>query len=567
MRVRSGGPALPVVPGVTGYSITGGLLPMAQHRRPRRGGFALIDAMIAIIVVSVGLFGIAHLNSVLLGSTGLGKTRSEALQFAEDKIEECRVKHVNEPAAWRCTSGSDTKTGTNATFAREWDITAGSSGNPDTLEVEVDWPGSEAAVNLSTQLARYVLGNGAAIGSEDCPLPCAANQNAPKPSGTAARPGNNENLPPVPVGAIPGVDGAVVFESGGKLYLYDTATGKYLLVNATTEPFSTISGNVYISWGTKINNKSGNQLTLALVKENVALLGSAGAACVQYGYNGNTDLVGYPASGTKYFSMYSYRCYMGAGWFGNIGISILKGGQHICLGDPQVTQSAAPTSSHPILSVIRLYRGLVSIGGITNPVGIGKTTPTSSYTPKNYGSNVTGEKGHHFLITSISGKVDPIQDCRANESFPSASSNPFTTITAQQLGNFGSLFCFTASCNAEELAQALVTNFTLVLQKTVDTPEITAPTNCTLTSSNDTTLQYACEISWAGWSGLTWNGNLDFTTAAALSLVEVGDDNIELADPPIKVDTVDPNKQWLEVVVLPKESNDFTIIISAALAQ
>ncbi len=538
---------------------------MAHQCRIQPGGFALIDAMIAIVVTSVGLFGIAHLNSVLLASTGLAKTRSEALQFAEDKIEECRAKHVNEPSAWRCTSGSDSKSGTNATFTREWVITSGTSGNPDTLEVEVGWPGSAETVNLTSQLARYVLGTGAAIGSEDCPLPCSANQNAPKPSGTAARPGNDESLPSPPTGSTPRVDGTIEFESGGKLYLYDTTTNKFLLVNSTTSPFSTISGNVYISWGTKITNKSGNQLTLALIKENVALLGSAGSACIQYGYNGSSDLVVYPDSGTDY-SYYSYRCYMGEGWFGNIGISILKGGQHICLGDPLVSQSDAPTSTHPILSVMRLYRGLVNLGGTINPVGIGLTTPNGSYTPKNYGSNVTGERGHHFLITSISGKLDEVEDCRTNESFPSVASNPFTTVTSQHLGNTGFLFCFTDACNREEAAASLLTNFKIKVQISADTPAITPPTNCTSGTILDNTITYACQISWSGWSGITWNGNLDFNTAAMLSLTEISDDTIQLAEPPIGVDTQDENKKWVEVVSLPKESQDFSLSLSASLA-
>jgi type IV pilus assembly protein PilV len=56
----------------------------------RRRGFVLLDALIAIVVVSIGLFGVAKLNSVMLASTGIAKIRAEATQLAEGKLEEIR---------------------------------------------------------------------------------------------------------------------------------------------------------------------------------------------------------------------------------------------------------------------------------------------------------------------------------------------------------------------------------------------------------------------------------------------------------------------------------------------
>ena len=57
----------------------------------QRRGFVLLDALIAVVVVGIGLLGVVKLNSVMLASTGIAKTRAEATQPAEGKLEEIRV--------------------------------------------------------------------------------------------------------------------------------------------------------------------------------------------------------------------------------------------------------------------------------------------------------------------------------------------------------------------------------------------------------------------------------------------------------------------------------------------
>ena len=85
----------------------------------RGKGFVLMDAMIAIVVIGIGLFGIVRLNSVMLAGTAIGKTRAEATQLAEGKLEEIRAQQP--PATKPVSSTSpETITGVNATFSRSW---------------------------------------------------------------------------------------------------------------------------------------------------------------------------------------------------------------------------------------------------------------------------------------------------------------------------------------------------------------------------------------------------------------------------------------------------------------
>jgi Tfp pilus assembly protein PilV len=99
-----------------------------------------MEAMIAIVIMGIGLFGIARLNSVMLAGTAIGKTRAEATQLAEGKLEEIRARQP--PATKPVSSTSpETLTGVNATFSRSWTIAgAGLTGlDLDRVTVCVSW--------------------------------------------------------------------------------------------------------------------------------------------------------------------------------------------------------------------------------------------------------------------------------------------------------------------------------------------------------------------------------------------------------------------------------------------
>ena len=231
-------------------------------------GFVLIDAMIAMVVVAIGLFGVAKLNSVILEGTGISKTRAEAVHLAEEKIEECRT---NQPPFTKCvssTSGTkESRTGVNQVFTREWRVENLNVANqPAKLSVCVTWGGTcwsadvdqqEKKVELHTLLAWTDLGTGAALGN---------GANAPgggmpkTPTGVAVEGGNNGEA----YATLPSGTGVTVNNDGTRLYqkdqkvleLIDDRTKKVLLTISDGSAFSSIEGSVYISWDSKVNNKS-----------------------------------------------------------------------------------------------------------------------------------------------------------------------------------------------------------------------------------------------------------------------------------------------------------------------
>ena len=137
----------------------------------RRPGFALLDALIAVVVVGIGLLGVAKLNSAMLASTGIAKTRAEATQLAEGKLEEIRAQ---QPPAAKPTSSTSPESiaGVNASFQRSWTIVgAGLTGmDLDKIAVCVSWGDpcggtGEKKVELNGLVTWTDLSTAAAVGS------------------------------------------------------------------------------------------------------------------------------------------------------------------------------------------------------------------------------------------------------------------------------------------------------------------------------------------------------------------------------------------------------------------
>ena len=227
----------------------------------RRRGFVLLDALIAVIVVGVGLLGVAKLNSVMLESTGIAKTRAEATQLAEGKLEEIRVQQP--PAAKPISSTTpESIASVNATFLRSWTIvSAGVTGlDLDKIAVCVSWGDScggtgEKKVELNGLVTWTDLSTLAAIGSGEAsglsighPL---------TPTGLAREGGDNTytaNSPPS--GSTTNAnDGTSIYKGTGKTELIETATGRVLLTIDDGSNFSSITGKVYITWGSEVDKE------------------------------------------------------------------------------------------------------------------------------------------------------------------------------------------------------------------------------------------------------------------------------------------------------------------------
>ena len=539
----------------------------------RKYGFVLIDAMIAMVVVAIGLFGVAKLNSVMLEGTGIAKTRAEAIHLAEEKIEQCRT---NQPPFTKCISSTlsskESLTGVNQSFTREWRVENVDVANqPAKLSVCVTWGGTcwktdadqqDKKVELHTLLAWSDIGTGAALGG---------GSNAPgggmrkTPAGVAVEGGNNGDA----YATLPSGTGVTVNDDGTRLYqkdqrvleLIDESSKKVLLTISDGSAFSSIEGSVYISWDSKVNNKKGAAVQPADIQSAVNVVSSGGGACLQY-FPGN--VLGFFPTTDPNFSFYNYRCYMGKNWYGNIGIVRFDNGGRVCLGDPKETivTNPEPISRQPVPIAVRNYRGYYLTGSYHDAVGIGLTMPNGTYTPIHYGVYPDAEK-HHFLLTTITGQPSP-EECQDLEEWPTPTNNPFT-------GNKGVLSCMTAYCPSATGFATVYTDVKLVLTWQTDNPSITTlsfeggacldPVNSDITKTST----YNCKIDWTGWAGDYWSGRMIFDTARVLSAISIS--QIDPSSSSIIYESGivagTGNLKWVQINSVPKIVTSFQINLTS----
>lgn len=374
-------------------------------------GVGLVEVLIGLIVLAGGLLAVARFHASLLEASGTAKARSEAVNLGQRKIEDLRNMMLNADYAGIGT-GSDTVTGTNAAFARNWTITDRPNPTRKEVALTVSWTdarnGSQS-VTLDSIIAWIDPARGGNLAD-----PATLAGIAKPPIGRAKK--VNKTYDSIPLTASDNGDGTSTYEDGDSAELIDNITRKVLLV--TEGDFSTVSGRVYIE-GTSPDPRN-----------KVYVVASDTGYCSRTILN---PIAQVPESGTAAYTHFAYKCYVGEGWYGNIGIlrtDNFNPNDRVCLGDPFVDSSNPRTVK---LSYVRRYRGVATrknadgtdilVDGSPVYINIGVAADTD-YT------------GHHFLVTTIPHAQD--SDCIA----------PMTHSSLADVfaGNPSKDFCMTDAC-------------------------------------------------------------------------------------------------------------------------
>jgi type IV pilus modification protein PilV len=100
-----------------------------RTQRSRQRGFSIIEAMIASIVMLVGLLGLAALQVIGVRSNHFGKHMTQASQLAQDLVENIQRWDYNDvrltPAVARSWNAQDSAS--SAAVDKEWDMGRGAS--------------------------------------------------------------------------------------------------------------------------------------------------------------------------------------------------------------------------------------------------------------------------------------------------------------------------------------------------------------------------------------------------------------------------------------------------------
>lgn len=189
----------------------------AQIRRTQQG-FTLIEALVALLVMSFGMLAVAGFQTNLSLSSDVAKQRTEATRLAQEKIEELRTfDNLTSYASNMVSSTSGTEetissNTTNTSYLRRWSVTTAAT--PDTgrsIFVTVGWT-DRAGNQEQVQLFSHISATDPALnGSLFFPLP----------DGTILRRPKNRNIDiPIPAISIAGTGKSFIPWTGGETQTY-----------------------------------------------------------------------------------------------------------------------------------------------------------------------------------------------------------------------------------------------------------------------------------------------------------------------------------------------------------
>lgn len=123
---------------------------MSVRRFSGRGGFTLIEIVVAIVMLAFGVLASASLTAALMKSNRGVTNRTRAVEVAREKIED--LQSVNYATL---ASGTDTVVVRGITFTRTWTVTANSPmTNLKTIALTVTWGDRQGNHTVSNQTIR-----------------------------------------------------------------------------------------------------------------------------------------------------------------------------------------------------------------------------------------------------------------------------------------------------------------------------------------------------------------------------------------------------------------------------
>ncbi|WP_296805625.1 type IV pilus modification protein PilV [Thiocapsa sp.] len=132
---------------------------MILRQQQRQRGFTLIEALISLVVLSLGLFGLMQIQTRVMTETGDSKTQTVAVNLAQEKLEELRASD------YAAISGGEdlipAAAGGTTDFSRTWTATPSTDPPYNEVSVTTRWtrPGEEGkdadspSVTLTTFIA------------------------------------------------------------------------------------------------------------------------------------------------------------------------------------------------------------------------------------------------------------------------------------------------------------------------------------------------------------------------------------------------------------------------------
>lgn len=108
-------------------------------------GFTLIETLVAMVVLSIALLGIAQMQLSAMQGNRSSYDMTEASALASDMIEQMVLQNWKDPTTVACPA-NDSVVRSNITYTRQCLLGAGTTGQR-VATVTVTWPGKNSTVH------------------------------------------------------------------------------------------------------------------------------------------------------------------------------------------------------------------------------------------------------------------------------------------------------------------------------------------------------------------------------------------------------------------------------------
>lgn len=116
-----------------------------QRTREKSNGFTMIEVLVGIVLLSIGILGVAQMQIMTINSNKLANQRTTAITLAQDKAEFLRTIPYSQ-------IGNPPLSDTSGIFTRSWVVENNlPANNMKRVTITVNWPGKQ--VQLQTIIA------------------------------------------------------------------------------------------------------------------------------------------------------------------------------------------------------------------------------------------------------------------------------------------------------------------------------------------------------------------------------------------------------------------------------
>lgn len=338
---------------------------MKTHRIAHRAGFVLIEALIALLLIGVGLLAVSRLQVLGLTGSGEAKSRTEAAALSQKKLEELR-NLLQKSTFTAMATGQTSATPTHTTYAMTWTVsTPNSPLEQRLLQLTTTWTdakGGAQRLDLNSLIAWDDPSGQVSLVTDKTATLISPTGSAQRGTGTVSVAGTAQNA-----------DGTrIKVDARNTTYLL-TSNGSVLLTlpkkaDGSAQSFTTLTGRIYFDQNAgNISLPASNYVRVRLSSEGECIYNNAVASLTSV------------SGGSNSYKYFSYTCYVGSGWYGNVGVTVdgSVSGQAasptVCVGDPGFNNGVSNStliSAHPVEAAIRSYRGFKGTSGSYLSTGV-----------------------------------------------------------------------------------------------------------------------------------------------------------------------------------------------------